>query len=216
VWDRPTKPEVTVGQEVKTTLRFDGRIHEGTALLETDSLIFRGPITLTVPFSEIFGVEASGGWLDLKTARGLLLLELGPKAETWAEKIKNPKALVEKLGVDGEKKVAVVGALDGDLRSDIEGTGAKVAKSARGKDYDVIFVAAERKADLERLGALREMIKSDGAIWIVYPKGREELRERDVLIAGRTLQLTDNKQVKVSEVLTAVRFVIPAGLRKKK
>ncbi len=205
-----------MGQEVKTTLRFDGRIHEGVALLETDSLIFRGPISLTVPFSEIFGVEASGGWLDLKTSRGLLLLELGPKAETWAEKIKNPKAMVEKLGVDADKRIAVVGKLDPDVRSDIEATGAKVAKGARGKDYDMVFFAVERKDDLEKLAPLRESIKSDGAIWIVYPKGREELRERDVLIAGRTLQLTDNKQVKVSEVLTAVRFVIPAAQRKKK
>ncbi len=37
-----------------------------------------------------------------------------------------------------------------------------------------------------------------------------------VLTAGRTLQLTDNKQVKVNEVLTAVRFVIPVAYRKKK
>ena len=45
---------------------------------------------------------------------------------------------------------------------------------------------------------------------------REAIRERDVLIAGRTLQLTDNKQVKVSEELTSVRFVIPVAQRKKK
>jgi hypothetical protein len=206
-----------VGQEVKTTLRFDGRILEGTALLETDSLVFRGPnISLTVKFSEIFNVEASSGWLDLKTSRGLLLLELGVKAETWAEKIKNPKALVEKLGVDATKKVAIVGKLDADLRTDVEGTGAKVAKRATGKDFDIVFVAAQKKDDLAKLADIKAMIKDDGAIWIVYPKGSEELRERDVLIAGRTLTLTDNKVAKVSETLTAVKFVIPASQRKKK
>ena len=42
------------------------------------------------------------------------------------------------------------------------------------------------------------------------------LTEREVLTAGRTLELTDNKQVKVSEVLTSVRFVIPVAQRKKK
>lgn len=205
-----------MGQEIKTTLRFDGRIHEGTAQLESDSLVFRGGITLTLPFSDIFGIEASGGWLDLKTARGLMLLELGPKAETWAERIKNPRGLVEKLGVEAGKKVAIAGKLDPDVRADIEATGAKVAKSARGKDFDVIFLAATTKKDLEKLPDLRAMIKDDGAIWVVYPKGREDLRERDVLIAGRTIPMTDNKQVKVSDELTASRFVVPASARKKK
>jgi hypothetical protein len=208
-----------VGQELKTSLRFDGRILEGVALLEGDSIIFRGEVSLTVKFTEIFKVEANAGWLDLQTGRGLLLFELGPKAEVWAEKIKNPKALIEKLGFDAtaaEKKVAVVGKLDADLRSDLDASGAKIAKSARGRDFDMIFVAASSKKDLEKLASYREMIKDDGGIWIVYPKGSAELTERDVLTAGRTLQLTDNKQVKVSEVLTSVRFVIPVALRKKK
>lgn len=210
-----------MGQEQKTSLRFDGRILEGVALLEGDSIVFRGEVSLTVKFSEIFKIEANAGWLDLQTGRGLLLFELGPKAEIWADKIKNPKALVEKLGFDGktpssEKKVAVVGKLDADLRDDLEATGAKIAKSARGKDFDMLFVAASSKKDLEKLASLREMIKDDGAIWIVYPKGNADLTEREVLTAGRTLQLTDNKQVKVNDVLTAVRFVIPVALRKKK
>jgi hypothetical protein len=207
-----------VGQEVKTTLRFDGRILEGVALLEGDSIIFRGTSspTLTVKFSEIFKAEANAGWLDLQTGRGLLLLELGPKAEVWADKIKNPKALVEKLGVDAQKKVVVVGKLDPDLRADLERAGAKIAKTARGKDHDIVFFAVSAKKDLEKLPGAREMIKDDGAIWIVYPKGSSAVTEREVLTAGRTLQLTDNKVAKVDEVLTAVRFVIPVAQRKKK
>lgn len=202
-----------MGQELKTTLRFDGRILEGVALLEGDSIIFRGGVSLTVKFAEIFKVEANAGWLDLQTGRGLLLFELGPKAEIWADKIKNPKGLLEKLGVDATKKVAVVGKLDEALRADLDGSGAKVAKSARGKDFDMVFVAASSKKELEKLPGVREMIKDDGAIWIVYPKGNANLTEREVLTAGRTLQLTDNKQVKVDEVLTSVRFVIPTHLR---
>ena len=205
---------------MKTTLRFDGRILEGVALLETDSIIFRGTteprVSMTVKFSEIFKTETNAGWLDLQTGRGLLLFELGPKAEVWAEKIKNPKALVEKLGIDGTKKVAVVGKLDADLRADLDASGAKVAKSARGKDFDAVFVAASSKKDVEKLPAIREMIKDDGGIWIVYSKSNANLTEREVLTAGRTLGLTDNKQVKVSEELTSVRFVIPVAQRKKR
>ncbi|HSO31307.1 MAG TPA: hypothetical protein VLT33_02290 [Labilithrix sp.] len=205
-----------MGQEQKTTLRFDGRILEGTALLEGDSIIFRGGVSLTVKFSEIFKIEANAGWLDLQTGRGLLLFELGPKAEVWAEKIKNPKALVEKLGIDATKKVCVVGKLDEDLRADLDASGAKIAKTARGKDFDAIFLAVASKKDLEKLAGLREMIADDGGIWIVYPKGVPTVTEREVLTAGRTLQLTDNKVAKISETLTSVRFVIPVAQRKKK
>jgi hypothetical protein len=208
-----------LGQEIKTTLRWDGRIIEGTALLETDSLIFRGGASLTIPFAEMMSVEANAGWLELKTQRGLLLLELGPKADVWKEKIKNPKALIEKLGIDATKKVCIVGKLDASLKADVDASGAKVAKSARGKDFDVVFVAAAVKKDLEKLPAIKEMIVDDGGIWIVYAKGKtgeNDLTERAVLTAGRTLSLTDNKQVKVDDELTAVRFVIPVAQRKKK
>jgi hypothetical protein len=208
-----------VGQEIKTTLRWDGRIIEGTALLEGDALVFRGVASLTIPFAEMMTVEATSGWLELKTARGLLLLELGPKADVWKEKIKNPKALIEKLGIDATKKVCVVGKLDPALRADLDASGAKIAKSARGKDFDVVFVAAAAKKDLEKVPSVKEMIVDDGAIWIVYTKGKtgeDDVTERAVLTAGRTQQLTDNKQVKIDDELTAVRFVIPAAYRKKK
>ena len=212
-----------MGQEIKTQLRLDGRIIDVVALLETDTLVFRGDATMTIPFAEMFSVEASSGWLELKTPRGLMLLELGPKAEVWKEKIKNPKAVIEKLGLQTTKKVCIVGKLDPDLRADIEVSGAKVAKSARGKDFDVVFVAANAKKDLEKLPAIKETIVDDGAIWIVYPKSTAagikrdpELTERAVLTAGRTLMMTDNKQVKINEDLTAVRFVIPVAYRKKR
>ncbi len=167
-------------------------------------------------FSEIFKTEANAGWLDLQTGRGLLLFELGPKAETWAEKIKNPKALVEKLGVDATKKICVIGKLDPDLRADLDATGAKIAKSARGKDFDIVFFAASAKKDLEKLPSARELLADTGGIWIVYPKGNPAITEREVLTAGRTLSLTDNKVAKVSDTLTSVRFVIPVAQRKKK
>jgi hypothetical protein len=80
----------------------------------------------------------------------------------------------------------------------------------------MIFVAASTRADVDVIATLKERIKSDGAIWMVYAKGSASLTERDVFTAGRTQQLTDQKPLKISETLTAVRFVIPAALRKKR
>lgn len=208
-----------MGQEIKTTLRWDGRIIEVTALLEGEALVFRGGATMTIPFKEMLSVEAGGGFLDVKTSRGLMMLELGAKADAWKEKIKNPKALVEKLGLDATKKACVVGKMDAGLRSEIDASGAKVAKTARGKDFDVLFFVPKNKKELEKMPSLREMIAEDGGIWIVYPKGQtgdDALTERAVLTSGRILGLTDNKVAKVDEELTAVRFVIPVAQRKRK
>jgi len=206
-----------MGQEIKTTLRWDGRILEGTALLETDALVFRGGASLTIPFREMMSVEANSGWLELRTQRGLMLFELGAKAEVWREKIKNPKALVEKLGLDATKKVHLVGKLDAGLRAEIDASGASVTKT--GNAVDVVFLTVATKPDLEKVASAKEMIVDDGAIWIVYLKGQtgdDAVTERAVLTAGRTLSLTDNKQVKIDDELTAVRFVIPASQRKRK
>lgn len=210
-----------MGSEVKTTLRWDGRIIEVTATLEGDHLRFSGGATMQIPFAEMMSVEAGGGFLDFKTSRGLMMLELKDKAEAWKEKIKNPRALIDKLGLDATKKVCVVGKLDPGLRSEIDSSGAKVAKTARGKDFDVIFLAAKEKKDLEKMPQLKEMIVDDGGIWIVYPKGvpasagDDALTERAVLTSGRILGMTDNKVAKIDDVLTTVRFVIPVAARKK-
>lgn len=208
-----------MGQEIKTTLRWDGRIIEVTALLEGEALIFRGGATMTIPFNEMMSVEAGGGFLDFKTSRGLMMLELGAKADGWKEKIKNPKALVEKLGLDATKKVCIVGKMEPGLRAEVDFSGAKVAKTARGKDFDVVFFVPKNKAELEKMPSIKEMIVDDGGIWIVYSKGQQgedALTERAVLTSGRILGLTDNKVAKVDEELTAVRFVIPVAQRKKK
>lgn len=208
-----------MGQEIKTSLRWDGRIIEVTALLETDSLIFRGGVTLTIPFAEMMSVESNGGFLDFKTSRGLMMLELGAKADSWKEKIKNPKALIEKLGLDATKKVCISGKMDPGLRAELDFSGAKIAKTAKGKDFDVVFLVAKAKKDLEKMPSLKEMIVDDGGIWIVYPKGltgEDALTERAVLTSGRILGMTDNKVAKVDDELTAVRFVIPVAQRKKK
>ena len=56
-------------------------------------------------------------------------------------------------------------------------------------------------------------LKPDGALWIVYPKGVPEIREMDVLLAGREAGLKDTKVASFSATHTALRFVIPIAKR---
>ena len=60
---------------------------------------------------------------------------------------------------------------------------------------------------------MRKAIVSNGAIWVVYPKGRKDIHELDVIAAGKAAGLVDNKVVGFSVTHTSLRFVIPLANR---
>jgi hypothetical protein len=73
---------------------------------------------------------------------------------------------------------------------------------------DLIFMAAETKADLKQLGELKNLIEPNGAIWVVRAKGgRGVLRDTDLIDAGLAAGLVDNKIASFSETHGAMRFV---------
>jgi hypothetical protein len=56
-------------------------------------------------------------------------------------------------------------------------------------------------------------MKGTVALWIVYPKGRKDITEIDVLSTGRKAGLKDIKVVGFSTTHTALKFVIPLDKR---
>jgi hypothetical protein len=74
---------------------------------------------------------------------------------------------------------------------------------------DLVFYNASKTADLARVRRLAGGLKPNGALWVVYPKGVAEVRELDVLMAGREAGLKDTKVASFSATHTALRFVIP-------
>ncbi len=202
-----------MGAEKACKLRVGRSTSSGMALLETDYLLFRGGTRLMIPFSEIRGVDARGGVLHLALAKGVVALELGALAARWAEKIARPKGIVEKLGVGATAKVGLVGAFDAAFVRDLEATGARVTAGAKGKGHDHILLAAEATADLAKVAPLAARLTPAGGVWVVYPKGRKDIREADVLAAGRAADLKDVKVARFSETHTALRFVVPVARR---
>ena len=77
---------------------------------------------------------------------------------------------------------------------------------------DLIFVGAEKAAGLARTAKL-VLANSAGALWIVYPKGKQEIKEQQVLEAGRQAGLVDVKVVSFSARHTALKFVRPKAKR---
>jgi hypothetical protein len=187
-----------------------GRTYEGEALLETAELIFRGERRVVVKFADVRSIEASDGRL---TINGDLVLDLGSDAAKWAEKIRNPKSVIQKLGIKPGQQIALVN-LDNDVfTADLKTVGANVTSGKPKKNSDAIFYGAGSRSDLSRLAAMKELLAPNGALWIIRPKGVKTITEADTMAAGKAAGLVDVKVVKFSETHTAEKFVIPVAER---
>jgi hypothetical protein len=195
-----------MGREARCTVSHDGEQAEAKALLETDELIVRSPFRLKVPRARIRSATADGGTLEVAYDGGAVTLELGEReAAKWANDIANPKTLADKLGVKPGQRVRLVGGADAEL----VGAGTEVTDG----EADVVFLAAEQPGDLDRIGPLQDEIARDGGIWVIRPKGRDDLTEGMVIGAGREAGLKDVKIARVSDTHTAMKFVIPVDRR---
>ncbi|MGA7854206.1 MAG: hypothetical protein WCA15_12845 [Candidatus Acidiferrales bacterium] len=123
------------------------------------------------------------------------------------------RLLIDKLGVKPGQKIAVLGVESAEF---LEGLAARAPGYSRGKRIagaDLIFFSAQTLKDLANLKSLARSINRNGAIWVVYPKGQTHIREIDVITAGKSAGLTDNKVCSFSETHTALRFCIPVAKR---
>jgi len=146
-------------------------------------------------------------------------LKLVPPTKSSKRRPRDPerdyshRMLVDKLGIKPRQRVSVLGVESAEFLTDLA---ARIPDYSRGeviKNADLIFFSAESTQDLARLKALARSIEKSGAIWVVYPKGQKHIREIDVIAAGKSSGLTDNKVCSFSATHTALRFCIPAAKR---
>ena len=123
------------------------------------------------------------------------------------------RPLLDKLGVKPESRVAVIDIRDVSFLAQLERRAADISSGRPKPDSDLIFFYAEAANDLERLSSLRSSLKPNGAVWVVYPKGQQEIREIVVIAGAKRAGLVDNKVVRFSDTHTALRLVIPLANR---
>jgi hypothetical protein len=200
-----------MGQEVSCSARIGGRTIRGKALLETDELLFRGDERVRIRLADVREAVAADGRLVVRHKGGTVTFELGRAAPRWADRINHPPTPADKLGVKPGHRVAVIGLDDAGFRRTLEARGADVGRLR--KASDLVFLGVNRPRDLDRLGRLEPSLARDGAVWVVYPKGRPDPSEADVLAAGKAAGLVDVKVARFSETHTALKFVIPVARR---
>jgi hypothetical protein len=207
-----------MGNEVKCRVRSGKQESDGKALLETSEIIFRGDFRLKIPFATILSAEVVGDELQLRTAEGVAIFELGTSiAQKWREKILHPKTRIEKLGIKPGTKVSLIGFEDQDeeFLKELQKTEAVMtpAKNGLPKECDYILLRTDTKQQLAQVAKIARKMLGAVALWIIYPKGRQDISEGDVFAAGHKAGLTDIKVVGFSATQTALKFVIPVKKR---
>jgi hypothetical protein len=124
------------------------------------------------------------------------------------------RPLLDKLGVKPGSTVAALG-LDEErgFLAELRGRAAAVHTARPPRDADMVVFRAEVERDLARLAALERVIRRDGAIWVVWPKGRPALKEDHVRAAALRVGLVDVKVCAFSETLSALKLVVPVARR---
>jgi hypothetical protein len=205
-----------MGNEANCNVKFGKRRVQGKALLETSELIFRGSedgFRLKIALSNIKSAKAVDGELQLQTADGLAVFELGATAKKWCEKILHPKTRLEKLGLKAGASVSLAGTFGSGFLRELRAVTKNIHDDKVDASSEIIFASVDSAKDLGAIGKIAKAMKGAIALWIVYPKGKKEITENDVLAAGRRLGLKDVKVVGFSPTHTALKFVIPLDQR---
>jgi|CXWL01.1.fsa_nt_gi hypothetical protein len=197
-----------MGAELSCRIKRGVSYDSGKALLESDALFFSGEKSrVIVSFALSREAKVEGNWLSLQGYQ----FELGAVAQTWADKIRNPKSVLQKLGVKPGAQVALVGDFEKDFVTHLERTGAVSAK--RGP-FDVIFFEAATPKALTGLSEQKKKLKANGALWLIRPKGKDSpVPESLCRAAGLGAGLVDVKVVAFSGTHSAEKYVIPLAAR---
>lgn len=193
-----------MGAEVECRATIEGVERLGRAQLESEYLLFRSEgYRVKLPLAGV-AAQAVDGRLEL----GRVTLHLGAHAAKWADKISNPKSLLEKLGVKPGLSVVVIGVKDPDFLAQLTAPAKRLKPN-----LDLVFLGAELPPDLDRLPDVRQSLAPAGAVWVVYPKGTKAITQEDVMRATKAAGLVDVKVAAFSKTHTALKAVIPVSQR---
>jgi hypothetical protein len=203
-----------MGAEAKTTLRVGRQTFAGTAHLESSELRFRGEASLRIPLANVLDVAVKNGALHVTHTDGVAVLGLGEAAsEKWAERIRSPRSLADKLGVKSGMSVAILGVEDEAILADLASRGAALVTDKVPTDTPLVLWRVTKPAALSKLSSIAKRIARNGAIWVIHPRGDASVADTVIFAAGKDAGLTATKVVRFSETDTAEKLVIPLAAR---
>jgi len=124
------------------------------------------------------------------------------------------KPTIDKLGVKPGMRVAVIG-LDAEAAflAELAARTPNLSRGRPGRDLEMVLIRVDSERELTRLSTLEKAIRRDGAIWVVWPKGRPHIKEDMVRAFALAHGLVDVKVCAFSATLSALKLVIPVAKR---
>ena len=127
----------------------------------------------------------------------------------------SPKPLLDKLGVKPGMVISTLGPADAALASQARARSAKVSAGRLVRGSHLVFLFADSLAGLGRVKAARAAIQQNGAIWVIFSKGRPTLGGDQVRAVAFANALVDVKVVSYSPTQTGLKLVIRLADRRK-
>ena len=151
-------------------------------------------------------LDANAVSLTLTTNDGRVYkVIVGKHAPAWQEYLQKPAGRLALFGVTPKPRLLLLRLPDLELADEIAAmipTATTVADHVTG--LAMIFVGAEHKADLRRLGALGARLRPGGALWVVYPTSSRGLTEEQVAQAGLDAGLVRGSAIVISREYEAL------------
>src|SRR5437763_2894831 len=126
------------------------------------------------------------------------------------------RTTVQKLGIEPQDRVEIVGDVGPGLRRDVkEASGRGLVKSGQ-LDAAIVLVESLEEAE-EVFDRYRPRLKDTGSLWMITRKrGHDRYINQMLLVPGAKKRgLIDNKTCSIDDERSGIRFVVPRALRKK-
>jgi hypothetical protein len=192
-----------MGREAFVQATYDGRSGEAKALLESQGVILRAPVSATIPRDGIERLAVEGEALIGQGPRGRFELVLGAvEAAKWKARLEKPlPTLAEKLGLKPGLAVWTAGDMSGpELAAALLG----VERAAVG-EASLLIVQAVDEAALSQV--LETSAGSAAPIWVIHGKGKAAtFGEAPVRALMRRRGFIDTRVSGVSDALSATRY----------
>jgi hypothetical protein len=202
-----------MGTVVEGTVIVGGQRVNTKADFASDHVTFSGGRRGEVPYSKIVVVATAKGLLKLRVDGAMMEFPLGTKVDRIAAKIRKPPTLMDKLGVTSNLQVAAVNVDAKAFVAELHQANPDARMGSPPRPVDLLFLGVRGRDELDRIAGAIDDVKPDGGLWVIYPKARRDLRESDILAAGRAAGLKDIKVARVSTTLTALMFMRPVDAR---
>jgi hypothetical protein len=80
--------------------------------------------------------------------------------------------------------VAVIGDVEQEFAKELKQNKAEIVAVGAAGGAEAVFLFVEGNGNLGNIAKAAKKVKGAAALWVVYPKGRKEVTEDDVLGAG--------------------------------